>query len=100
METNHPRQETEQQRVYWRGKLRTWTEEKLERRGRIFPNVGLITALIDIVTVELIFPNGSIGKIRRIKHRQQEGVAPDKIGINIYENRDVIGARTQYISRA
>jgi hypothetical protein len=94
-ETQHPRHETDQQRRYWRGKLRSFAESKIKRHGQHFP--------VDSVAVfdcGLSFEDGAIGHLISIKGRQPDGEKIDNVVINLYHTADPTGPFTQYTSKS
>lgn len=94
METNHPREETEKQRIYRRRQLREVAESKIKRHGQIFPD-----PLLDVRDTGIMLENGLPGHITSIKGTMGKDKL-DMIKINIYHTEDVTGPFTQYTSRS
>ena len=96
MSENHPREETEEQRQYSRGRLRTWVETKLKQHGQ--PALDIIPDLQG-VDVGLRFKDGAPGHIHRYKGRGTFA-GLDIVKVSIFHTEDTLGPSTQYTSKS
>lgn len=91
---NHPREETEQTRVYARKKLRTLVERRIERHGVGFPN-----GILSVVSAGMTFNNGLPGHMTHIRGRIGSQ-RYDVVKVNVYHTDDLMGPLTQYTSKS